>query len=283
VREREDIEERLRSALRAVAELPSPATTSPKPTRYRRTPGGQHPRLLAAVVSLAAVAAVVALVAVYGPRNGGKAVTHTPVPATQPHTSSPPPSTPPTTPTTLPPPTTTTVPSAAVGTQQITYEPFLGGEVDPSLHVTSQQSGPCFEYGGGADGRIYYRCDGTPIVTQPCFAGPQGTSAPLVCPQGLVTSNDVILWTATSVNTTSFLPATTKTPWVMELSNGMVCEFVNAAWSGLGPYGCSTPGITTPADCHQPQAATPNWTAACQDQESDASPFASITVEKVWF
>jgi hypothetical protein len=170
-----------------------------------------------------------------------------------------------------------------VGTQQITYEPFSGSAIDPSLRVTGQQSGACFEYGGGADGRILYRCIATSDVMQPCFAGPQGTSAPLACPNGPVTSNDVILWTVTTVDTTGFIPATTKTPWAMQLSNGMVCELVNAAWGGLGPYGCSSPGSTTPADCRAPQPSTPFWTADCQDQTTDASPFGAMTVEKVWF
>lgn len=284
MRDYQDIEDRLRTAFRAVAESPVPPAASHEPAGHGRrtsilTDGG-HRRCLIVIVSVAALVAVVALIAAYGPRNGGKADTHTPVPATQPQTSSPPSSLP--TSTTVPLSTTTTSPAAAPGTQQITYEPFVGSEVDPSLHVVSQQSGSCFEYGGGADGRIYYRCTGTPVVTQPCLAGPQGTSAPLVCPDGSVLSDNVFLWTATSVNT-SFVPATTKTPWTMELSNGMVCEFVSAAWGGLGPYGCSAPGLTTPADCRQPQAATPYWTADCQDQETDASPFTSVTVEKVWF
>ena len=278
------IEERLRSALRTVAALPGPVAASQDPGRHDRrkfsAPGRRHPHLLAVVVSVAALAAVIALVVAYGPRNGAESPSR--VPATQPSTSSPLPSLPTST-TTLPSPTTTTTaPPVAVGTEQITYEPFVGSQVDPSLHVTSQQSGPCYEDGGGADGRYYYRCIAT-IVLQPCFAGPHGTSAPLVCPDGLVTTNDVILWTATSVNTAGFLPATTKTPWAMALSNGMVCELVNAAWGGLGPYGCSTPGVATPADCRQPHVATPYWTASCQDQVTDASAFTSVTVEKVWF
>jgi hypothetical protein len=69
----------------------------------------------------------------------------------------------------------------------------------------------------------------------------------------------------------------------MQLSNGMICEFVSAAWGGLGPYGCSTPGVSTPADCRTPQLSTPYWTADCQDQDTDASPFTAMTVQKVWF
>jgi hypothetical protein len=161
------------------------------------------------------------------------------------------------------------------GTQQITYQAFAGTQVNPSLHVTGQQSGACFEYGGGADERDYYRCG----TMQPCFAGPEGTDSPLVCPQGLVTADDVVLWSATSVDI-HVVPATTRTPWAMELSDGDVCTLVNAAWSGLGPFGCAAAPW---ADCHQPQAAIPLWTAACQAQETSTSLFTSTTVEKVWF
>jgi hypothetical protein len=293
VRDYREIEERLRTAFRAVAEAPGPPRTpvEPAPQGRRRFPSSvPRRRLLVVVVAVAALIALVATVVAYGPRNGGKPVSPPPVPATQPPTSSPPTSLPTstttpqsTTSTTALPSPATTVPSGAVVTQQITYQPFVGSKVDPSLHVTGQDSGGCSEYGGGADGRIYYRCIGTSDVLQPCFAGPQGTSAQLVCPYGLVTSNDVLLWTATTVTTTGFVPATTKTPWSMQLSNGMICEFVSAAWGGLGPYGCNTPGITTPADCRTPQTSTPSWTADCQDQETDASPFTSLTVERVWF
>jgi hypothetical protein len=282
----ENMEERLRRTFRAVADLPGrPPSASGPPTRKGRRgltfPVLQHPRLVATIISVAAIAAAVSLLVAYGPHNPSGPVSHPNVPAIQPGTSTT--STPPTT---VPPATTTTattVPVTSVGTEQITYQPFVGSRVDPSLQVTGQQSGDCFELGGGADGRIYYRCIGTSDVLQPCFAGPQGTSAPLVCPDGLVTSNKVILWTATSVDTTGFVPATTRTPWTMQLSNGMICEFVSAAWGGLGPYGCSTPGITTPTDCRAPQPSTPQWTADCQDQQTDASPFTPATVEKVWF
>lgn len=280
-----DIEERLRTAFRAVADSPGPPAASGSPARQGRPKflrSGSHPRLLVVVATIAAVAAIVAIVVAYGPRNGGKPVSPSPVPVTQPPPNSSSTSLPPRTSTTLP-LVTTLVPAIALGTQQITYEPFTGSTVDRSLHVTGQQSGACYEFGGGVYGRIYYRCIGTPDVMQPCFAGPQGTSAHLVCPDGPVTSNDVTLWTVTMVDTTGFIPATVKSPWAMQLSNGMVCELVNAAWGGLGPYGCSTPGSTTPADCRAPEPSATYWTAECQDQLTDTSPFRAMTVEKVWF
>lgn len=175
-------------------------------------------------------------------------------------------------------PTTTSTPWPA--TQQVTYQPFTGTAVDPTLHVTSQSSGPCSQYGGGADGRLYYRCG----TMQPCFAGPQGTGSPLVCPARQdPTTDDVVLWMATSVATAGYIPATAKTPWAMQLSNGTVCSFVNAAWGGLGPYDCQIEAARIPADCRQPQPSAGMWTAACQDDTTQASPFASVVVVKVWF
>jgi hypothetical protein len=107
------------------------------------------------------------------------------------------------------------------------------------------------------------------------------------------TTNDVTLWTATSVDTTGFVPATTKTPWAMQLSDGEICSLVNAAWSGLGPFGCSsstgtggtggTGAATGPADCRQPLASPTQWTAECQDQLTQASPFGVQPVAKIWF
>jgi hypothetical protein len=277
VSDNENIEERLRSAFRAVAELPGrppPASGVPTPKGQRRLlfPVLQHPRLLATIVSVAAIGAAVSLLVAYGPHNTGGPSSHAKVPASHPSTSTTPRTTVPPVSTTT---TTTTVPAAPVRTQQITYQPFVGSQVDPSLHVTGQQSGACFEYGGGADGRYYYRCG----TVQPCFEGPQGSNAMLVCPYGEVTTNDVVEWTATSIDT-SLLPATTKTPWAMLLSDGELCTFISAAWSGLGPYGCNGPSVS---DCRQPQSGTPLWTADCQAQLTSASPFTTTTVEKVWF
>jgi hypothetical protein len=293
VTENEHIEERLRRSLRAVAGLPTPDGASPEPT----TPGWRSPtrlrsfRLLATVASVLVLGAAVGLALAYGPGGGrgghGRAPSTpagggtTTVPMTRPPdttigtgattstTTSPPVPT-----TTIPPPTTT----VAGGTQTVTYEPFVGGQVDPSLHVTGHSSGPCFEYGGGAQGRDYYRCG----TTQPCFAGPQGTSAPLLCPaQQDPATGDVVEWTPTTVDS-SFTPTSSRAPWAMQLSSGAICWLVNAAWSGLGPFGC-TGGGQTPADCRTPVSAQPYWSAACQDQLTQTSPFVRYTVVTVWF
>ena len=154
--------------------------------------------------------------------------------------------------------------------------------VDPALHVTSRGSGSCYRFGGGAAGRYYYRCG----TDQPCFAGPQGTATPLVCPfLGNPTTDQVILWTATSVDT-SAPPATVKTPFAMKLSNGTVCVFVSAAWGGLGPFDCQAAmanASAVPADCHEPVEGSPYWTVECQNAKTDSSPFSSATVLMVWF
>ncbi len=293
-----DLEERLRLALRSVAELPAPCSVreSTRGGQPGPRPPRRHQRLLIAVASIAALALVVALALTFGPHSSAPPVVHpkTPAPASHPHSHPHPhpqmhgsvtPTTPVTTPVTTTPATPTTPTTPA--TEQLTYQPFNGSQLDPSLHVAAQESGPCFTYGGGADGRYLYRCG----TIQPCFAGSDGTSAPLACPVGAnPTTNDVVLWTATSVDATGFVPAPTKTPWAMQLSDGAVCALVNAAWSGLGPFRCNPSagtggaGATTgPADCRQPLASTTQWTAECQDQLTQGSPFGVQPVAKIWF
>ena len=169
-------------------------------------------------------------------------------------------------------------------TEQITYEPFTATGIDPSLHVASQVTGTCIRYGGGAAGRFSYRCFASPGagIYDPCFAGPASTSEPLVCPTS-PTSNEVVELNVTSV-TSDEPPSPSKIPWAMQLSGGQVCLLVSAAWGGLGPYACQGAGNQqSVADCHTPVASVPLWTAACQTQQTDASPFGTKDVTKVWY
>jgi hypothetical protein len=277
-----DVEQRLRAAFQAVAELPGAV-----PGAVTATAAGDHgprhirlrrqPRLVIAMVSVAALALAVALALTFGPHSSAPPGPHGQGPGRAPASHSHTTTTPPTNPS----------PPLGFGTEQITYEPFTGATLKPDWHVSARDSGTCFQYGGGAQGRYLYRCG----TMQPCVAGSLGPDAPLACLLGAPAANDVVLWTATSVDTTGFTPATTKTPFAMQLSDGTICELVNAAWSGLGPFGCDGfPGAggspaTTPADCRQPVAATttPYWTTQCQDQLAQSSPFTSTTVVRVWF
>ena len=175
----------------------------------------------------------------------------------------------------------TTPSTARLGTQDVTYQPFTAtGAIDPAMHVTSTVTGTCLTDEAGRS----YRCFDSGAaagVYDPCFAGPHGTAAPIVCP-GNPATGDVVEFTATSVTGPPL--ATTSRPWAMQLAGGQVCVFVSAAWGGLGPYGCQfgKPSVT-PADCRQPQSAVPWWTTSCQDDMTAASPFTSVRVTKVWF
>lgn len=176
---------------------------------------------------------------------------------------------------------TTSIPTTAVaGTQQITYQPFTAtGTIDPGLQVTASVTGTCTT---GETSRTY-RCFGATSggIYDPCFPGPHGTTQPLVCPRN-PTTRDIVEVTATAV--TSQPPVTTTGPWAMQLSGGQVCLFVSAAWSGLGPYDCQLNNSKAmPADCRQPQPSQPWWTAECQDQKTNARPFTTTRVSKVWF
>jgi hypothetical protein len=279
LREPGDIEQRLRTAFRAVAELPGPVPRAAPAGRGRQDTARRRPprRLLVTVVSVAALALVVALALTFGPHSSAPRGAHGPGSAPATHSTS-------TTSTT----STTPGPHAApvLRTRQVTYQPFSGTRLKRNLHVAAHRSGTCFAYDGGTGDKYLYRCG----TMQPCVAGSQGTKAPLACPVGGdPTSHDVVLWTVTSLGTTAE-PATPKFPFAMQLSNGPVCVLINAAWSGLGPYSCSHPGgggtpsaATIPADCHRPVVGTPFWAAQCQDQLTQTSPFTSTTVVKLWF
>jgi hypothetical protein len=256
-----------------------PFTAGPGEVRLRSDRSSR--RILAAatlgVVGIAAVALVVA----YGPRSSptgtrrAQGVQHVPRP-TRPATNAT--TAPSTTTTTTSPPPQTTVP----GTKEVTYTPFTATGINPALHVTGQTTGTCFSYGRASYGP-YYRCFGNNSgVYDPCFAGPKATAAPLVCPSD-PTTNNVVEFTVTSL--TSAEPASpTAIPWAFQLSSGQVCILVSAAWGGLGPYSCQKSLAATPmSDCHTPGVVQPFWTAACQEQETTASPFTAEDVTTAWF
>jgi len=250
--------------------LPAP---SDRPRRY-----GRRTRLVALGAAVCVVALVAFTISLVRSDRNVNVSTITSVPTLAPVTTSP---TSPTTVTTAPTTTTTTgIKPIPPGTEQLTYQPFSGSAIDPSLHVTQRLAGTCV---GPASGlRNGYRCfaDGGGIY-DPCFAGPNGTADPLVCPNDPI-GPDVVELTARSV-TTDPPPAVTN-PWEIELSSGQRCRLVAAAWGTGGPYSCDATGVAQPvADCHVPVPAQPWWTTECQEQLTDASPFAATTVVKVWY
>lgn len=175
--------------------------------------------------------------------------------------------------------TTTTSTTSSSRTRRVTYEAFTAdGMIDRSLHVTATLKPRVCE-GGGVAGNSSYRCFAGNGIYDRCFSRPGATTGPLVCTTNPASSDVVEL-------TTSSLPgplrgAPEEWPWAVQLSNGQVCVLVNAAWGGLGPLG-RQPTSGGLADCHVPTQGTPWWTVACQDLETDASPFVSYQVATVW-
>jgi hypothetical protein len=180
-------------------------------------------------------------------------------------------------------PTTTTT---APGTAVIAYEPFTAqGTIDPNLHVTATLTATtCFS--AGVAGNSSFRCfaqragSSDVIIYDPCFARPGEDTGPLLCTTDPAT-DDVV-----QLTTTGSLPGPTtgapqERPWAIELANGQVCIQVNAAWGGLGPFGCQTSAPRgSAADCHVPEQSTSWWTVACQKQQS--SPFVTYRVDTAW-
>ena len=151
----------------------------------------------------------------------------------------------------------------------------------PTEQVTVRVSGTCVA--PGVAGSSSYRCFAQPgsAIYDPCFAPPGATSGTIECIADPVAPEVVELHAGALPQAPPGAPATR--PWAMQLSNGQVCILVAAAWGGLGPFACPTPGATgSVADCHIPRPADPWWSTACQAQESAASAFTADRVVKVW-
>jgi len=181
----------------------------------------------------------------------------------------------------------TTAPSAAtsttaVGTQQVRFDPYsAGGTLLPTEQVVATVSGTCVA--PGVAGTTSYRCFAQPHsnIYDPCFAPAHATGGPLECVADPAEAEAVEFDTGALPEPPAGAPPTR--PWAMELANGQVCILVAAAWGALGPFSCPPLGATgSVADCHVPQQAVPWWSAACQAQQSEASAFAPVRVDKVW-
>jgi hypothetical protein len=107
----------------------------------------------------------------------------------------------------------------------------------------------------------------------------------VLCPSGDPAADNVVRLDV-GMLPVSASTAAPRRPWAMHLSNGQSCVLVDAAWGGLGPFGCqapaSGPGSGAVADCRVPASGTPWWTTTCQATESDASPFVSYRLVVVW-
>jgi hypothetical protein len=207
-------------------------------------------------------------------------------------------------------PFTVTAPS---GTRTFIYDPFAASGLRPGLHITARAGGTCRQGTSPVELRSYYRCfttvsDKSPrtaLVFDPCFAGHRGAGGQpvqMICPTNPATG-DAILLTATSVTASPGgragtaprpVPPTPLAPWAVKLADGQVCQLVDAAWGGLGPYSCQggpdtahgPPGAATStgvADCHLPDGSHPWWTTRCQTRETVDSPFRQTVLTTVWF
>jgi hypothetical protein len=179
------------------------------------------------------------------------------------------------------PPSTATSTTAA-GTQQVRFDPFSAqGTLLPTEQVTVRVSGTCVT--PGVAGTSSYRCFAQPdsAIYDPCFAPPGVTSGAVECIADPAAPEVVEFDAGALPHAPPGAPATR--PWAMQLANGQVCILVAAAWGGLGPFACPTPGATNSvADCHVPQQAAPWWSSACQAQERATSAFSAARVVRVW-
>jgi hypothetical protein len=175
--------------------------------------------------------------------------------------------------------TATNTPPAGGGTRQVTYEPFTArGTIDPSLRVTAVMNATCVS--GGVAGTSSYRCLAQSSVHDPCYARPGATSGPLVCPSDLATREVVELAVTSLPAPTADAPR--EWPRAIRLSNGQVCRLAAVGGNGLEPFRCQG-ASPQPAGCLLPDRGTPWWTADCQAQASDSSPYSIYKIDTAWF
>jgi hypothetical protein len=169
--------------------------------------------------------------------------------------------------------------SKGAGTRQIAYDPFTAkGTLSPAFHVSSTVNGHCVA--AGVAGNSSYRCFSGNGIYDPCFARPKAKTGPLLCTFDPAGPKVVRMEVGQLPAHLAGAPETR--PWAMQLADGQICIFVDAAWGGLGPFGCQTITRGPLADCHVPVKATPWWKAACQAKQTDSSPFTGVRVAKVW-
>jgi hypothetical protein len=175
--------------------------------------------------------------------------------------------------------TTTNAAPAGSGTRHVTYEPFTAqGTIDPSLRVTAMLNATCVA--SGLAGTSSYRCLAPKSVRDPCYAKPGATSGLLVCPSDLAT-REVVELTVTSLPALA-AAAPKEWPWAIQLSNGQVCRLATVGGNGLEPFRCQG-ASPQPAGCLLPERRSPWWTADCQDQPSDSSPYSNYRIDTAWF
>ncbi len=169
--------------------------------------------------------------------------------------------------------------AATLGTHVIAYEPFTAlGAVKSGLHVTDVLNGSCSST--GVAGNSSFRCFSGSRIYDPCFARQAATSGPVLCPTD-PTALDVIQLN-TGALPAPFQGTGRQRPWAFQLSTGQVCLQVDAAWGGLGPFGCQElrPGLL--ADCRVPTETNQWWIVECQTRPNTSSPFTSYRVITVW-
>jgi hypothetical protein len=169
--------------------------------------------------------------------------------------------------------------SHSTGTRELTFEPFSAeGASSPALRVSKTVSGHCIA--AGVAGNSSYRCFAGNEIYDPCFARRGVSKGPLLCTSNPAGSGVVRFDVGTLLRTPR--EGSQESPWAIQISNGQVCVLVDAAWGGLGPFGCQPAAAGTLADCHMPEKASPWWTTACQAQTTDSSPFSRYRVTAVW-
>jgi hypothetical protein len=169
--------------------------------------------------------------------------------------------------------------AASASAKVVIYNPFTpSGTLDSRFKVVAVKNAlnpGCLS--SGVAGGSSFRCFTNPDIYDPCFAPRGATKGPVYCP--VLLPRDVV--EIRTGKLPSLLKGQPYRPWALELSDGKVCVLVDAAWGGLGPFGCNAP-VGVVADCRIPTSSEGRWTTRCQKREDPESPFTAYRIVTVW-
>jgi eukaryotic-like serine/threonine-protein kinase len=164
------------------------------------------------------------------------------------------------------------------------YRPLDGGDLIPTLHVTSKPKGACFS-GSAADPRTdAWRCSIGNKLVDPCFSHPKAHTW-VACP------SDGTPFGLSVIRLHLLKPLPTKlrnhgkagegNPWAIKLAGGRICTFLTGATFSFhgkrANYGC---GKTTFL-AGSPSRSSPTWTITLGTART-APPKTAVILVAAW-
>lgn len=117
----------------------------------------------------------------------------------------------------------------AMETELKFYHPWAESIKHPSVTVTEQKSGECWQQSHIIKREDAWRCKAEGKIYDPCFIPPFSHDEPAICPQSPWSSSGIQINLSSPANASQqeALDMSTTFPWAVELTNGEKCQAVN--------------------------------------------------------